>query len=365
MRKILVGALVASFALTMVSVEAQAKRLGGGNNVGKQQSSITNKDAASPQAPAAQPTPPRQAAAPAAAAAGQAAAQSSKSKWLGPLAGLAAGLGIAALLSHFGMIGPVAEFMANMLMFGLLIVAGLFIWRMIKSRKGGASTSATPAMAGAGAAGGNFGGFQRQAEPAPAPVREPLISQRSSDTPAQSAGFSGASGQSAAPAVTDAPFASLDGSGVPTSSAGFGASTTAAGFGIPAGFEVEPFLRSAKVYFVRLQAAWDAGDANDIREFTTPEMFAEIKMQLAERATGTVNVTDVVKVDAELLGVDTTGVHDLASVRFHGLIRETVNGPAEPFDEVWNIAKFPNGGWVLAGIQQLGQSNDQSSGTLH
>jgi predicted lipid-binding transport protein (Tim44 family) len=114
-------------------------------------------------------------------------------------------------------------------------------------------------------------------------------------------------------------------------------------------------VRTGKVQFVRLQAAFDAGDLNDLREFTTPEMYAELKLEVDERK-GASNRTDVVTLDAHLLGIETTSVEHIASLRFTGMIREEANGEARPFDEVWNLVKPASGqgGWVLAGIQQLG-----------
>jgi predicted lipid-binding transport protein (Tim44 family) len=50
----------------------------------------------------------------------------------------------------------------------------------------------------------------------------------------------------------------------------------------------------------------------DIREFTTPEVFAELKMQITER--GAADYTDVVSIDAELLGIETSATDYLASV---------------------------------------------------
>jgi predicted lipid-binding transport protein (Tim44 family) len=124
---------------------------------------------------------------------------------------------------------------------------------------------------------------------------------------------------------------------------------------VPDDFDSEAFLRNAKVYFVRLQAAWDAGNLNDIREFTSPQMFAEISLQVRERGSAP-NQTDVVTLNAELLGVETGAAEYLASVRFYGMIREQIGAPAESFDEVWNLSKpvAGNTGWVLAGIQQIG-----------
>lgn len=123
---------------------------------------------------------------------------------------------------------------------------------------------------------------------------------------------------------------------------------------IPAGFDSEAFLRNAKVYFVRLQAAWDAGNIDDIREFTTPEMFAEIRVDLAGRGAQP-NQTDVVQLNADLLAVEERGNEYLASVRFSGLIREEAGAAAAPFVEIWNLSKSRSSGegWLLAGIQQV------------
>jgi predicted lipid-binding transport protein (Tim44 family) len=123
---------------------------------------------------------------------------------------------------------------------------------------------------------------------------------------------------------------------------------------LPEGFDQIAFLANAKHYFTRLQKAWDAGDLEALREFTTPEMFASLQRDLQGRAEG-VNHTDVVTLNAELLGVETDTNTYLCSVEFSGLIREQAEGPAEPFREVWNLSKPVNGpgGWVLAGIQQL------------
>jgi len=133
-----------------------------------------------------------------------------------------------------------------------------------------------------------------------------------------------------------------------------GTAAAAAPWGLPADFDVPAFLRNAKTYFIRLQAAWDRNDVNDIREFTTPEMFAELKMQLQERG-NSVNNTDVVSLDAELMGIETVGNDHLASVKFTGMIKEEHNASAAPFAELWNLAEpvSGQGGWVLAGIQQL------------
>jgi predicted lipid-binding transport protein (Tim44 family) len=123
---------------------------------------------------------------------------------------------------------------------------------------------------------------------------------------------------------------------------------------IPADFDTTGFERNAKVNFIRLQAANDAGNLDDIRQFTTPEMFAELKMELADRGT-TTQKTDVVSIQAEVMDVEEDADRYLVSVRFTGVIRDDANAPDESFDEVWHLMKSRQGsaGWVLSGIQQM------------
>ncbi|VVE17674.1 membrane protein [Pandoraea pneumonica] len=322
--KLLLGVVAGVLAVGMTIADADAKRVGGGRSVGKQSNTVTQRQA-TPQQPAQSPSATPNQAAPAAAgagAAGAAAAAKPANRWLGPIAGLAAGLGIAALLSHFGMGGAFASMMANVIIIALIAFAVLWVIRRFRGNK---SQSQTPAYAGAGAGNDASNNSLRQ----------------SWDNASQ-------------PAASSQPTQSTL-SAVPAAAGVAGAAAAAAGpFGVPAGFDVEGFLRSAKVYFNRLQAAWDKGDQADINEFTTPQMFAEIKMDLEERGKST-NRTDVVQLDAELLGIEQTAAEYMASVRFSGLIREAEGAAAEPFNEVWNLTKpvTGNAGWVLAGIQQL------------
>lgn len=291
MKKSLFAVFITLLSLGLSIGSAEAARLGGGKSTGMQRQSVAPKPATPAQA---SPTPaPAPAAAPAAAP---------KRNWMGPLAGLAAGLGIAALMSHFGM----GEGMGNFLMIALLAMAAVFVVRMFLRRKEQAAPAADP-MQYAGAGGANM---------APAPQ---------------------VSGQSFA---SSAPLASVAVETVRR---------------IPDGFDVEGFLRVAKLNFIRLQASNDAKNMDDIREFVSPEMFAEIKMQISERGAA-VQVTDVVTLNAELLEVVTEGPLHIASVRFHGMIREEVGAAATPFDEVWNLSKQIDGskGWTISGIQQLG-----------
>lgn len=304
MKKFLVTLLVAASALSAIVPQAEAKRVGSGSSVGKQSQSVSRQPQQPAQSQSAAAQPAAAAAAPAAAAA------KPSSPWKGILGGALLGLGLGALLSHFGLGGAMASIISTILMVALLAIAAMFIYRMLRRKNGaqGQSHGLQPAHASAGYA--------------------PEIGSRIQ--PAQPAAL-----QSAAPTAGSS-------------------ATAAAPWGVPADFDTAGFLRSGKTYFIRLQAAWDRADVNDLREFTTPEMFAELKMQLQERGASS-NHTDVVAIEAELLGIETEGSDYLASVKFSGMIRENDNAPAEPFAEVWNLSKpvAGNGGWALAGIQQL------------
>ncbi len=288
-------------SLTMVAHDVDAKRFGGGKSFGRQSSNVSK-----------QSTPANSAAPSQQQAAAGAAQPPQRNRWLGPLAGIAAGLGLAALFSHLGIGGG----FGSILMILLLAMAGVFIWRMIRRNQASPATDRRePALANAIPR--PTTNYAPPPESAPLPVGTPTLPGGASNSVMASFG-------------------------------------DAATWGIPADFDKEGFARSAKVHYIRLQAAWDAKDLSDIREFTTPEMYAEVKMQLAE-AKDEKSVTEVVDLEAEVLGVETGAREDLASVRFKGTIRETVGGPAEPFEEVWNLLKPTSGksGWLLAGIQQL------------
>ena len=287
-------ALVLSVGFALSSPEAEAKRLGGGSSSGmKRDSGIMKRDAA-PHAPAA----PSQAVAPKPATPAPAAAPSGMGRFLGPLAGLAAGIGIASLLSHLGM-GGLGEGFSSIIMMLLIGAAVFFVVRMVMNR--------------------------RASQAGPEPLQY-------------------AAAGAAAPPQTN--FEALAPAG---SSAALESNTH-----IPPGFDVEGFVRQAKLNFVRLQAANDAGNMEDIRAFTTPEMFAEIQLEYQERGKA-VQQTDVVQLNAGLLDVSTEGGRQIASVRFHGSIRETAAATPEAFDEVWHLTRpaDASSGWVIAGIQQL------------
>jgi len=120
---------------------------------------------------------------------------------------------------------------------------------------------------------------------------------------------------------------------------------------VPASFDTAGFLRAAKMNFIKLQLANDAGRLDEIREFTTREMFDELRRDLPAGA----QQTDVVALNADLLELATERGEHWAAVRFSGMVRETPDTEAVGFEEVWNLVKPVDGssGWLLAGIQQM------------
>ncbi len=132
------------------------------------------------------------------------------------------------------------------------------------------------------------------------------------------------------------------------------ASVVTGGSAVPAGFDTAGFLRAAKLNFVKLQVANDVGELEEIREFTTREMFDELRQDILTRG-AEAQQTDVVALNADLLEVATENNRHRASVRFSGMVRETPGTAPVGFEEVWNLVKPADGssGWLLAGIQQM------------
>jgi predicted lipid-binding transport protein (Tim44 family) len=129
-------------------------------------------------------------------------------------------------------------------------------------------------------------------------------------------------------------------------------------WGVPPGFDTEGFVAAAKRNFVTLQDAWDRSDIATLRSMMTDDMLGEIKSQLAERESHTAgqpNKTEVVMLDAQLLGIEDLGDDYMASVEFSGMIREEPSSGPSPFREVWNMTKPKSGttGWLVAGVQAL------------
>jgi len=297
LNRILAVSLATLLALALPAHDAEAKRLGSG---GIKRSTPAQTTPNTP--PAQQPAAPQQAA-PAKPVTPQqagAAAPAPKRSWLGPIAGLAAGLGLAALASHLGFGGELASIM-TMVLLGLV---ALFVIRFLMRRF---AAPKAPQLASA-----NGMAFDAQPQPAQ-PAWQPQ------------------------PASSAAPVAAAAATGVAAAS-------------VPADFDAAGFEKIAKQVFIRLQAANDAGDQADLRRFTTPQMYASIQQELLERG-GKAQRTEVLQLDASVVDVATEDGQQIVSVRFWGLVREASDQAAGDFDEIWHLAKSGEG-WLIAGIQQ-------------
>jgi len=325
--------LAGVMALGSLNAEA-ARRMGGGKSVGQQSNQVTKRDAA-PQTPAA----PAQNAAPANAAkpAAAPAAAAPKRPWGAMLGGLAAGLGLAWLASSLGM----GEAFGNILMALLIGVAVIAVIGMImRARRGGAAQTA-----------GNGGlAYQGAGASAENPATYKQYSPQNVGNDASARPWEGQSTRFDSSAAASS-TGSMIGSGI---GSGLGGSET---WGIPAGFDVDNFLTAAKRNFVTLQDAWDRSDISALRSMMTDTMVLEIRNQLSERESqfpGQPNKTEVVMLEAQLLGIEEQADAYLASVEFNGMIREDAASGPSPFREVWNMTKSKQGGgWLVAGVQAL------------
>jgi len=278
----LLSVAIALISLALVIEDADARRLSGGRNLGMQRSAPAQQQAA-PKAPAQQQ---QQQAAPATPAQQPAGA----SKWLGPLAGLALGAGLAALFLNNGWAG----LLAGVLLIGLIVAAVAFAARA-------------------------------------------LLRGRVAQEPLQYAGAG------AGPRAT---LGALPG--------GAGAGSVAATTGRwPAGFNAADFVRHARLNFVRLQEAYDRKDLSMMRDFLAPEVYREIEADLRAAGSADER-TEVLTLEAEVLDVVEEAGSYIVSVRFTGMLREAAGRGAEPFSETWHLEKPLDGrsGWVVAGIQQ-------------
>ncbi len=268
MRKLFLLLFVSIIAIGIFITDAEAARFGGGRSFGmsriSQSGGLFNAGSATRSFQGA---------------AASAAPRAGFGKWLGPLAGFAAGGLLASLFMGHGLGTGILSW---------LLIGGLafFVWRLMSSRL--------------------------------QPASQPPVSSNTFQ-------YQAASNAAFTPSATNVR---------------------------PIGFDESAFLRQAKTIFIRLQADYDNKNSNDIRAFTTPEVFAEIQLQLQERGNEP-NQTEVVTINAELQNVETETNATIASVLFSGLIREQPASAPVAIQEVWHFIQNENTqNWLVAGIQQ-------------
>lgn len=335
--------------LAFAHADADARRLGGGNSVGKQSSNVTQRESAAPGGPAQNANNAAKPAAPAAAPA----AAAPKKPWGAMLGGLAAGLGLAWLASSLGL----GAGFGNILMILLLAVAAFAIFKMVMRMRNGGGNQ------GGAAAGGSPFAFQGAGAATPAAAQVPAqyspnnVGNDASARPWERNSMAFDAARTPAGAAS---AGTVIGSGLTGAAAGAAGAALSGSqnWGVPEGFDTPGFLAAAKRNFVTLQAAWDRSDITTLRSMMTDSMVEEIRSQLSEREThrgAEPNHTDVVMIDAQLLGIEELDDGYMASVEFSGMIREEPSAGPSPFREVWNMTKSRSGasGWLVAGVQAL------------
>lgn len=299
---------VLAILMALVSLNADAaKRLGGGTSIGKQSSNVTQREAQRSAPPPAPATP---------------SAVPAQRSWGGMLGGVAAGLGLAWLANALGFGEAFGQFLVVLLF--VIIVMTVIGW-LVRSRRHASNAYA-------------FGG--PTAADSALPLRQYSPDKVGNDASARP-------WERASMAFDVAKYAP------PSQPA-----ATKPTWNIPEGFDVQGFVATAKGNFTTLQDAWDRADLIVLRSMMTDEMLGEIKSQLAEREKqlgGQPNRTEVVMLEAQLLGIEDLGAGYMASVEFSGMIREEPSAGPSPFREVWNMTKPKNGatGWLVAGVQAL------------
>lgn len=308
------GAFMLALLVAAACFDASAARLGRGQSVGRQSPNVTQREAQR----SAQPNP---------AQAAPANAPAAGPRWGSVLGGIATGLGFAWLARSLGFGESFGQFLVVLLF--VIVAMTAFGW-LARLRRAPAPQP-----------------YRDTRGPAPDEIARPprqynpeKIGNDASARPWERAGT-----------AFDAARVSQPGALRPAAG---GAPT----WGIPADFDRNAFIESAKQNFLALQEAWDGADMPLLRSLMTDEMVNEISAQLAERERqlpGQVNRTEVLMLRAQLLGIEDLGTGYLASVEFSGMIREEPSAGPSPFREVWNMSKPKDGatGWLVAGVQAL------------
>ena len=243
MQRFLSIAMALCIGLTM-SLDVNAARFGGGKSMGSAPTHQARQTA--PATPAAAPN----------AAGRPAAAPSGASRWLGPLAGIAAGGLLASMFMGDGFNGLQ---LFDILIMGLI---AFLIFRFIARRR----QQQQPKMAAAGAP------YQRE-----------------TSQPAQNPIFGSSSPASAAPVIN-----------------------------APAWFNEQRFLDAARGHFQSLQQHWDANEMDKIAEFVTPQMLQFLKKERADLGDG-FQSTYIENLNVQLDGVDDRADKTIATLTFSGV----------------------------------------------
>jgi len=315
-------------AMIVLTQNVDAKRLGGGMSLGRQSAPIARNPSAIPPKPA--PSPVNAAPSPSAPAAAPVAPAPRPSRFGGMggiLGGLAAGIGLSYLFNSMGIGAGMSSMFSNLLMIGLLVFGGLWVYRKFFANKLSQSFN--------GLESGNMG--FATATPQQSPSWSSGLNPTGHEANMASMATATSAQTSPSPSADNIGRAPIEAQLTPSSFA-----------------DKDHFLENARTLFLQLQEASDQQNLETLKEFTSPELFTLLRKDMLARSTA-ISFTQVLTLAADLLAVEQENQEYMASVRFSGTIREEVNGPVADFQEIWNWTKPINGstGWILSGIQQL------------
>ena len=324
LKAVAIVAITSTILLSGTVVEA--KKMGSGSSMGRQSNTVTNNQSSLPPKPVAAPVNAAPKPSTPTPTAPQAPAPSRFGGMGGILGGIAAGIGLSYLFSHLGMGAEMGSMFSSLLIVLAVAFIGFWLFRKFMSRNG-----SSPALS-TGIPGMNF----QQSDVSTNTGNYSQANTSSNASPLQTMPTSNQMPLIPEPAQSNLP-PSVQANLTPNSFA-----------------DKENFLENAKKIFLQLQEASDQQNIDVLKEYTSPELFAELRKDMLSRTTA-ISHTQVLTLAADLLAVEEENHEYLASVRFSGSLREEVNGPVEDFAEVWNWLKPMNSstGWILCGIQQI------------
>ncbi len=119
------------------------------------------------------------------------------------------------------------------------------------------------------------------------------------------------------------------------------------------GIDRAEFIEGAKSAYIRMQESWDKRDLDDIKLFTSPTVYSEIKAQAEENPEQ--SSTQILSLSADIHKVEKDGEADSVSVYFTAFMREEKEqAMAQNITELWHFYREnEQAHWKIDGIQQV------------
>mgnify|MGYP001455068946 CR=1 FL=1 len=123
--------------------------------------------------------------------------------------------------------------------------------------------------------------------------------------------------------------------------------------------EIDNFLENSKKQFVEIQKIWDSGNVENLKNFCTEDLILQLSDQIKEKI-NEASKSSITQLNATWEGMDSYTNDDGTEyeevyILFSGMIREQENGLTNQFSETWTLQriKSTSDGWLIAGITQV------------